>query len=314
MIYAIVTVLVLIADQAVKFWTTKNILLGAIGDECAKLIPGFVHMTNVHNYGAAFGILQDARWPLAAVSALFVLVIIILINKEVIHTRFGRWTAVLIMAGAIGNCIDRVLYGYVVDMFEFEFALFGKPFSFPVFNVADIFITVCGILFCIHVLFHNEPEAVKEANAPEFIRKRRVARREQEEREAAAARQREERPARKKPAPAAAEEPLDSWGFGDVVEEPVRKPAKKKAAPAEEAAVPAEPAPRKSRRKAEAEPKAERPARARAAKPAPEPKAVRPAPAPEPAEPETFPDPVFDDGEEKTEFTLEDILAEFGDY
>lgn len=165
MIYAIVVVLVLIADQAVKFWTTKNIILGAVGADCVKLIDGVVHMTNVHNYGAAFGIFQNARWPLTIISLLFVIAIIALINREIIHTKFGRWTAALIVAGALGNCIDRLLYGYVVDMFEVEF------FNFAVFNVADIFITVCGILFCIHLILHNEPEEVKKANEPEFMRR-----------------------------------------------------------------------------------------------------------------------------------------------
>ena len=180
MIYAIAVVLVLIVDQAVKLWTTQNIPLGAIGDECVTLIKGFVHLTNVHNYGAAFSILQNARWLLVGVTAVFVIVVIVLINREIIHTRFGTWTAVLVLAGAIGNCLDRVLYGYVVDMFEFEFSLFGKPFSFPVFNVADIFITVAGVLFCIHLILHNEPEEVKAANEPEFIRRRREARRAKE--------------------------------------------------------------------------------------------------------------------------------------
>ena len=165
MIYAIVVVLVLIADQAVKYWTTSHIVLGAVGPDCVKLIDGVVHMTNVHNYGAAFGIFQNARWPLTIISLVFVIAIIILINREIIHTKFGRWTAVLIVAGALGNCIDRLLYGYVVDMFEVEF------FHFAVFNVADIFITVCGILFCIHLILHNEPEAVKQANEPEFMRR-----------------------------------------------------------------------------------------------------------------------------------------------
>jgi len=165
MIYAIVVVLVLIADQAVKFWTTKNIILGAVGADCVKLIDGVVHMTNVHNYGAAFGIFQNARWPLTIISLVFVIAIIVLINREIIHTKFGRWTSVLIVAGALGNCIDRMLYGYVVDMFEVEF------FNFAVFNVADIFITVCGILFCIHLILHNEPEEVRQANEPEFMRR-----------------------------------------------------------------------------------------------------------------------------------------------
>ena len=165
MIYAIVVVLVLIADQAVKYWTTSHIVLGAVGPDCVKLIDGVVHMTNVHNYGAAFGIFQNARWPLTIISLVFVIAIVVLINREIIHTKFGRWTAVLIVAGALGNCIDRLLYGYVVDMFEVEFL------HFAVFNVADIFITVCGILFCIHLIFHNEPEAVRQANEPEFMRR-----------------------------------------------------------------------------------------------------------------------------------------------
>ena len=213
MIYAIVALLVLIADQAVKFWTTKNIVLNAVGDQCVSLIDGVVHMTNVHNHGAAFGILQDARWPLAIVSALFVIVIIVLINKEIIHTRSGKWLAVLVVAGALGNCIDRVLYGYVVDMFEVEFM------NFAVFNVADIFITVCGILFCIHVIFHNEPEAVKAANEPEFIRRRR------EKAEAAAApyaaipKRGEHKTLEEELAAADPDDPFAEWVFGDVVED-----------------------------------------------------------------------------------------------
>ena len=215
MIYAIATVLVLILDQAVKLWTTKNIVLNAVGADCKPLIDGVVHMTNVHNYGAAFGILQDARWPLALVSAVFVIVIIVLLSREVIHTPFGRWTVAMVMAGALGNCIDRVLYGYVVDMFEVEFV------NFAVFNVADIFITVCGILFCIHLIFHNEPVEVREANAPEFIRRRKQ--RKAELAQAAAAAEAAKEPVKESakepaapptPAPAPLEEPEETWGFG----------------------------------------------------------------------------------------------------
>ena len=161
MIYAIAAALVLVLDQAVKFWTTKNIVLGAVGEECKQLISGVIHMTNVHNRGAAFSILENSRWVLVGVSAVFIIGIVVLISQEIIRTRFGKWTAVLVMAGALGNCIDRVLWGYVVDMFELEVSAFN--FAFPVFNVADIFITVCGILFCIHVIVHREPEAAQPA-------------------------------------------------------------------------------------------------------------------------------------------------------
>ena len=278
MIYAIAVVLVLIADQAVKYWTTKNIILNAIGPDCVKLIDGVVHMTNVHNSGAAFGIFQNARWPLTIVSALFVIAIIVLINKEIIHTKFGRWTAVLIVAGALGNCIDRVLYGYVVDMFELEFV------KFAVFNVADIFITVCGVLFCIHLIFHNEPEAVKQANEPEFMRRRRAKEAARTEAapaaEAAPAETRSVVKARKvhktaeePAAPTPAEDELVQWSFGEEEDFRVPKPA-----PA--------PAPKAKAKKAAGR--------------------ARPAPAPEP---EPVPE---EEGEE--EYSLEDILKEFGDY
>ena len=157
MIYSIVAALVLILDQAVKLWTTNNIPLGATGEDCVQLIPGVLHMTNVHNTGAAFSILANATWFLVAVSVLFIIGIIVLINMEIINTKFGRWTAVLVMAGALGNAIDRVFYHYVVDMFEIEL------FSFAVFNVADIFITVCGILFCIHVIVYRDPATATAA-------------------------------------------------------------------------------------------------------------------------------------------------------
>ena len=218
MIYAIVVVLILIADQAMKFWATKNILLGAVGDACAELIPGVVHITNVHNYGAAFSILQNARWPLILVTVIFVAVIIILINREVIHTPFGRWTATLVLAGAIGNCIDRILYGYVVDMFEFEF------FSFPVFNVADIFITVCGIMFCIHLILHNEPEAVRAANEPEFIRRRREEKKAKEDPYADIPHRGEHKTLEDEIGEYNPDDPFGEWEFGKTIAERLKRP------------------------------------------------------------------------------------------
>lgn len=149
MTYAIVTVIVLVLDQLLKFWTTKNIPLDAVGSDCVELLPNVLHLTNVHNYGAAFSILKNARWLLVAVTVIFAVAVIVLITQEIIRGDLGRWSAVLVMAGAVSNALDRALYGYVVDMFEFEFM------NFAVFNIADIFITVCGILFCIYILFEK---------------------------------------------------------------------------------------------------------------------------------------------------------------
>ncbi len=146
MLYAVVAVIALILDQGLKYWTTVNLELE---EGVKELLPGVVHLTNIHNYGAAFGMLDGvsfARWLFVILTVIFVIVVIVLVSTKTIKGGFGRWMAVLVIAGALGNCIDRVLHGYVVDMFELEFI------TFPVFNVADIFITVCGILFCVYVI------------------------------------------------------------------------------------------------------------------------------------------------------------------
>lgn len=159
MLYAIVAVIALILDQAVKYWTTAHIVLNA---ETKELIPGFIHLANVHNTGAAFSFMEGARWFFVVLCVVFVAAVIVLLAKNVINTPAARWMAVIVMAGAVGNCIDRVLCGYVVDMFEFDFLIFGG--SFPVFNVADIFITVGGIAFCLCILFEKEPGDKKDAS------------------------------------------------------------------------------------------------------------------------------------------------------
>ncbi|MGE4352505.1 MAG: signal peptidase II [Oscillospiraceae bacterium] len=174
MIYAIVAVIVLILDQGLKYWTVSHIVLNT-GE--VPLIKGIIHLTNVHNYGAAFSILQNTRWLLVAMTAVFCIAVIYALSAEMIHTPLGRWSALLVMAGALGNGLDRLFIGYVVDMFEFEF------FSFPVFNIADIFVTVCGILFCIYIVFHKNPYDGTEPKAEKrpLSRRMRHDRRSQEE-------------------------------------------------------------------------------------------------------------------------------------
>lgn len=163
MIYTIAIVIVLILDQGLKLWTVSNIALNT-GE--VPLIDGFVHLTHLHNYGAAFSILQNTRWLLVGLTVVFVVAIIFAMSTERIQSGFGMWTATFLLAGAIGNAIDRVLMGYVIDMFEFEF------FSFPVFNVADIFVTCFGILFCVYIVFHKEDDDKQYQPSPEPKKKR----------------------------------------------------------------------------------------------------------------------------------------------
>lgn len=146
MLYAIIAAIILIGDQWLKYWVTVNITLST-GE--AALIPGVVKLVNIHNSGAAFGLLGDtayARWLFLGVAALFVIVIIVVLAKHLFKSRFANWCAVLALAGAVGNCIDRALYGYVVDMFKVEFM------DFAVFNVADIFLVLACFAFIIYLI------------------------------------------------------------------------------------------------------------------------------------------------------------------
>lgn len=161
MFYAIVIVLILIADQGVKYWVSANITLNT---GTADFLPGFLHLTNVHNTGSAFSMLErwgGARWLFLAITAVFVVFCIWALAKRRLRSRFARWVVAIIIAGALGNAIDRAVQGYVVDMFSFEGALQW----FPIFNVADIALVVGAVLFCLYILFHRDPSSSAEPGA-----------------------------------------------------------------------------------------------------------------------------------------------------
>ncbi|MBQ2607343.1 MAG: signal peptidase II, partial [Oscillospiraceae bacterium] len=121
-------------DQYVKFLISAALPLGGTAD----ILPPLVQLRRVHNYGAAWSSLSGARWLLIAVTAVGLGALLWLLIRIVRHP-LGVWSLSLVIAGGVGNLIDRVRLGYVVDMLEFMFL------SFPVFNVADIFVT-CGTI------------------------------------------------------------------------------------------------------------------------------------------------------------------------
>ena len=174
MLYAIIAAIILIGDQWLKYWVTVNITLST-GD--VALIPGVVKLVNIHNSGAAFGFLSNteyARWLFLGVAALFIIVIVVVLAKHLFKSRFANWCAVLALAGAVGNCIDRALYGYVVDMFKVEFM------DFAVFNIADIFLVVACIAFVIYLIvdiFKGGKDEDDEDDEPEEEKPRRSERR-----------------------------------------------------------------------------------------------------------------------------------------
>lgn len=155
MLYAIVAMLVIIADQWLKYWIAGNIVLDT---GIKELIPGVLSLVNIHNQGAAFGFLSggNARIYFIIICVVFTVAVIVALATNFISGSLGRWSAVFIMAGGIGNCIDRILYGYVQDMFKLEF------FNFPIFNVADIAITVFCFVFILYILFGGEGRSARD--------------------------------------------------------------------------------------------------------------------------------------------------------
>ncbi len=123
---------VVIIDRYVKLLVVQNLDLG----ETAELLPGLFRLQRVHNYGAAWSSFSGARWLLIGVTGVALAAIFYLVTRIVRHP-LGMWSLWLVLGGGVGNLIDRVQLGYVVDMFAAEFI------DFPVFNVADIFVT-CG--------------------------------------------------------------------------------------------------------------------------------------------------------------------------
>ncbi len=136
------------ADQFTKYLTVANIGLG----ERIPFLPGLLRFTYVQNRGAAFSALQGQQWLFALVFVIFTgLLLWEFFKKPMPFSKFERLCIAAIYGGGLGNMIDRVRLGYVVDMIETEFMVF------PVFNVADCFIT-CGViaLMVSLILFHKE--------------------------------------------------------------------------------------------------------------------------------------------------------------
>lgn len=125
-------------DQLVKAWTVANIDLDAV----QPFIPGFMSLAYLRNYGAAWSILQHQQWFFTLVTLVVMIGLVWYFIKHIKGSLWTLWSLSLIMAGGLGNFIDRVRLGYVVDMFHLDFV------SFPVFNVADACLTVgVGMLF-----------------------------------------------------------------------------------------------------------------------------------------------------------------------
>ena len=149
-LYILAVLLMIAADQLVKYWAFTSLQ----AQHTIPLIENVFHLTYVENRGAAFSLFAqfDSRWIFVALAAIITVAIFAVLRKRYIQTTLGRWSLVLVAAGALGNAIDRVIHGFVVDMFDF------RLIHFPVFNVADIFICIGGVLFVIYFMFQHKDD------------------------------------------------------------------------------------------------------------------------------------------------------------
>lgn len=142
----IFVVIATVLDQLSKLWVVGNIPLhGEI-----PVLSGIVHLTYAQNTGAAWSMLSGMRWLFLLIFLLFTLGILWEFSKKRWpFTTFDRWCIAVVYAGGLGNIIDRIRLGYVVDMIEVEFI------NFPVFNLADCCITCGCIALIVHLIFFN---------------------------------------------------------------------------------------------------------------------------------------------------------------
>ena len=146
MLYFLLAAALVVLDQVVKLLVRHHIPLGG----SVTLIPGVMDLSYVQNTGAAFSLFQEHTWVLAAVSLVVAVLLILALIKKIFTRPWGVISLAVVLAGAVGNLIDRVFLGFVTDMFQTTFM------NFAVFNVADICVVLGGISLCVYVIFFYE--------------------------------------------------------------------------------------------------------------------------------------------------------------
>ena len=144
----IVIVALIALDQWVKFEIVKNIQLGGV----KPFIPKILSLTYLRNTGAAFSILENQHWLFAVITLVVIGAAIWYLSKHIKGSVWLLSALSLIIAGGIGNFIDRMRQGFVVDMFQLDFI------NFAIFNVADSYLTI-GVLVLIVMMLKEEGNA-----------------------------------------------------------------------------------------------------------------------------------------------------------
>ena len=168
MIYFVIALIVILLDQATKWLIVTRMEIG----DTIPVIGDFFSIASHRNTGAAFSILQGQRWFFITVTLVVVAGLVWYLYKlRNANKRLFLWSLALLLGGAMGNLIDRMMTGEVVDFlkFHFRFDWFGTPvdYVFPIFNLADSSITIGVALFILDTLLEWRKEKREETHEPQ---------------------------------------------------------------------------------------------------------------------------------------------------
>ena len=147
--FPLAAVMLILLDQLSKQWIVNHIPLNAI----RKCVPGIFSLTYLRNYGAAFSILQNQQWFFTVITFAVVGAACYYFIKNINGNFWFLFGLLLIISGGIGNFIDRLRLGYVIDMVHLDFM------NFAIFNVADSYLTV-GVVILFIALWKEEENGI----------------------------------------------------------------------------------------------------------------------------------------------------------
>ena len=146
------SIAVIVIDQLTKLWVDSSLAL----HERLPLIEDFFDLTLAYNPGAAFSFLADAggwqRWFFTILSTVVTIILVVWLKRLPAHEKINAAALALIIGGAVGNLIDRIAYGHVIDFL----LVYYQQWSWPAFNVADSAISV-GVVLMLLAMFHSSP-------------------------------------------------------------------------------------------------------------------------------------------------------------
>lgn len=159
MILLFLSILILLFDQISKIYILNNFELY----QSVPIINDYLHITYIKNYGAAFGILQNRQMLFVIMTIIIMTFLTYYLFVSKVKSYFMRIALVFIISGGIGNLIDRVRLGYVVDFIDIKLSniILVLKNDWPIFNIADTCIVVGSVMLCYYILFKYDKEVNK---------------------------------------------------------------------------------------------------------------------------------------------------------